>query len=52
VKKFKQALMCYKTYHETIEKSGVVEEIGDKVHFEIFGESFSPPLNDLTDQLH
>ncbi|MEK6480058.1 PIG-L family deacetylase [Catalinimonas sp. 4WD22] len=52
VKKFKQALMCYKTYQETIEKSGVVEEIGDKVHFEIFGESFNSPLSDLTDQLH
>lgn len=52
VKKFKQALMCYETYQETIEKSGVIEEIGDKVHFEIFDESFNPPLNDLTDQLH
>ncbi|WPP52591.1 PIG-L deacetylase family protein [Catalinimonas niigatensis] len=48
INKFKQALMCYETYQEVIEKTGVIKEIGDKVHFEIFGESFDPPLDDLT----
>lgn len=44
-------LNCYKTYQDTIEASGVVEEIGKTVHFELFGESFDPPLRDLTEQL-
>lgn len=45
------SLSCYETYKDTIEATGVVEEIGDKVHFEIFNEAFDPPLQDLTDQL-
>lgn len=44
-------LNCYKTYQDTIEASGVVEEIGGQVHFELFGEAFEPPLQDLTDRL-
>lgn len=48
IEKFKEALMCYETYQEVIEKTGVVKEIGDQVHFEIYGESFDPPLDDLT----
>ena len=51
IKAMKDALDCYVTYRETIEKSGVIEKIGDKVYFEIFGENFSPPLEDLTQQL-
>jgi hypothetical protein len=47
----KAALKCYDTYQETIENSGVVEKIGDKVHFEIFGEDFKPPLGDLTEKM-
>ncbi len=47
----RNALNCYATYREIIEESGVIEKIGDKVYFEIFGESFSPVLNDLTAQL-
>jgi N-acetylglucosamine malate deacetylase 2 len=43
----KAALSCYDTYREMIEKSGVVQKIGDKVHFEIFGEDHKPPLDDL-----
>lgn len=45
------SLNCYKTYQDTIKASGVVEEIGKQVHFELFGEAFDPPLNDLTDRL-
>lgn len=44
----KAALSCYETYREIIKKSGVVEKVGDKVCFEIFGEDHKPPLNDLT----
>ncbi|MFC1651040.1 PIG-L deacetylase family protein [Candidatus Latescibacterota bacterium] len=44
----KNALSCYPTYKETIEKSGVIETIGTKIYFEIYGEEFSPPLEDLT----
>jgi LmbE family N-acetylglucosaminyl deacetylase len=47
----KDALSCYATYRETIEKSGVVEKIGDKVYFEMFAEDFTPVLDDLTAQL-
>jgi LmbE family N-acetylglucosaminyl deacetylase len=49
--KFMDALKCYETYRETIEASGVKEEIGDRIYFEIFGESFDPPLRDLSDRL-
>jgi len=47
VNAFKNALACYKTYQEMIKKTNVAKEIGDKIHFEIFGESFDPPLEDL-----
>ncbi|MCH8567785.1 MAG: PIG-L family deacetylase [Balneolales bacterium] len=45
------ALYCYKTYMETIRKTRMDERIGEPVHFEFFQESFSPPLNSLTEQL-
>jgi LmbE family N-acetylglucosaminyl deacetylase len=45
------ALNCYDTYQETISNSGVIEKIGDKVHFEIFGEDFKPVLSDLTERM-
>ncbi len=51
VSAFKNALACYKTYQEMIKKTNVAKEIGDKVHFEIFGESFDPPLEDLCSKL-
>ena len=47
----KNALKCYASYRETIEKSGVIEMIGDKIHYEIFAENFEPVLDDLTAQL-
>jgi LmbE family N-acetylglucosaminyl deacetylase len=45
------SLSCYETYKDTIEATGVVEQIGDKVYFEIFNEAFIPPLQDLADRL-
>jgi len=51
VKAFENALACYETYQEMIQKTYVAAEIGDKVHFEIYGESFDPPLQDLTARL-
>jgi len=47
----KDALSCYETYRETIEKSGVVGMIGDRVFFEIFGENHKPVLRDLTESI-
>ena len=43
----KRALGCYATYQDTIEDSGVVEKVGAELHFEFFGESFSPPITDM-----
>ncbi|WP_114985680.1 PIG-L deacetylase family protein [Cyclonatronum proteinivorum] len=45
------ALMCYQTYLDTIAKTGVDKRVHDNIHFEFFGESFDPPLRDLTAQL-
>jgi N-acetylglucosamine malate deacetylase 2 len=47
----KNSLSCYATYKEVIEKSGVIEKIGNKAYFEIFAEDFKPALDDLTLQL-
>lgn len=47
----KRSLSCYETYKDTIEESGVIEEIGDKLYFELFNESFNPPIKNLTDKL-
>lgn len=47
----KAALSCYETYKETIEKSGVLEMIGDRIYIEIYGEDHKPPLMYLTDKL-
>jgi N-acetylglucosamine malate deacetylase 2 len=47
----KRALACYDTYQETIEQSGVVDLIGDRLHFELWGESHENVLNDLAEAL-
>ncbi|MDT8324561.1 MAG: PIG-L family deacetylase [Bacteroidota bacterium] len=47
----KRALACYATYQATIEDSGVVEKVGTRLHFEFFGESVSPPVEDLLEGL-
>ncbi len=46
-----KALDCYETFQETIEKSRVKKFIKNDVYFEFFGESFNPPLKDLTESL-
>jgi LmbE family N-acetylglucosaminyl deacetylase len=51
MKKFNQALDCYKTYQEVIEKSNVREDVSNEISFEFFQENYSPPLNDLTEDL-
>lgn len=48
---FKQALRCYETYRQTIEKSGVLQMLGDRIYFEIYDEDHKPPLTDLTSGL-
>ena len=51
IQAMKNALACYATYKDTIDKVGVVEKIGDRVYFELFGEDFTPPLSELTERL-
>ncbi|MBD1398755.1 PIG-L family deacetylase [Pontibacter sp. JH31] len=51
IEMMKKALSCYKTYQDVIKQAGVVESIGDKVYFEIYGEDHKPPLANLTDEL-
>ena len=51
VEVFKKALSCYVTYQEVIDNIGVIDLIGDRVFFEIFGEKHNPPLTDLADKL-
>jgi len=46
---FRDALDCYETYQEIIEKSGVKEVTTKQVPFEIFGEYFEKPLKSLVD---
>ncbi|MEX0593346.1 MAG: PIG-L family deacetylase [Balneolaceae bacterium] len=48
---FHKALDCYETYKEVIEKSGVRRVVDNIVPFELFQETFDPPLTDITDQL-
>ena len=47
----RQALNCYATYQDVIKQTGVADMFREKIDFEIFGESFDPPLTDLTQQL-
>ncbi|UCH94104.1 MAG: PIG-L family deacetylase [Candidatus Aminicenantes bacterium] len=48
IKKNLKALDCYVTFQETIEKTGIKEFVREKaVAFEIFQESYDPPLKDL-----
>ncbi len=46
-----QALDCYTTYREAIEKSGIKHFIRRNMVFELFQEHHDPPLADLTDAL-
>ncbi len=40
-------LRCYETYQQTIADSGVIEKIGDTIHFELFGEQHDSPQTEL-----
>ncbi|WP_245001220.1 PIG-L deacetylase family protein [Caldalkalibacillus thermarum] len=46
-----KCLSCYETYQETIKESGVIEKVGDRLYFELYGEDFDPVLTDLTARL-
>lgn len=46
-----EALDCYKSYHETIEKSGIKNMLSNKVSFEIFNEIHNPVITDLFDKI-
>ena len=47
IKKAHDALDCYVTFRETIEKTNIKNHLSHKVSFEIFQESFAPPITDL-----
>jgi LmbE family N-acetylglucosaminyl deacetylase len=47
IKRGGQALDCYVTFRETIEKTRIREFISQPIVFEFFQEDFSPPLTDL-----
>lgn len=51
IEAMKKALGCYETYKATIEATGVVEQIGDRVYFEIFMENHKPVLKDITENI-
>jgi LmbE family N-acetylglucosaminyl deacetylase len=47
-----QALDCYETFRETIDKSGIKDLVNtNRIVFEIFRENHQPPLTDLFDGL-
>jgi N-acetylglucosamine malate deacetylase 2 len=47
----RRALDCYTTYREVIQRARPLETIGTELCYEFFGESFEPPLGDLTQAL-
>jgi len=47
IERARRALDCYVTFQETIEKTGIRDQIREEVPFEIFQESHNPPLSDL-----
>jgi LmbE family N-acetylglucosaminyl deacetylase len=47
----RKALMCYETYKDTIESTGVMNALDKAVFFEIYMEKFSPPLKDISEGL-
>ena len=47
----KDGLLCYETYKETIEKTGIMDIQGDKTYYEFFQEDFKPMLDDITKNL-
>lgn len=51
VERGQEALECYPTYEEVIEASRIREQIATDVHFEIFQEDHTPPLDDITKKM-
>ncbi len=47
LQKARDALDCYETFRETIERTRIKEFLSHRVSFEIFGEEHHPPLGDL-----
>lgn len=47
----REALDCYVTYRPVIEEHQPLEAVENGVAFEIFGESFDPPLESLVDAI-
>lgn len=44
---FRQALDCYVTYRDMIEKTGIKNSLDRTVAFEFFQESFDPPIHSI-----
>ncbi|MFU8813004.1 MAG: PIG-L deacetylase family protein [Balneolaceae bacterium] len=51
MERFHSALDCYETYQEVIEQSKVKEVVNNEVPFEVFGETFTSPLESLDHHL-
>ena len=51
IEKNRQALDCYITYKEVIEKTNIKTNINRYNAFEFFMEDFAPPVNDLFEEL-
>jgi LmbE family N-acetylglucosaminyl deacetylase len=51
LQKCRQALDCYMTFQETIEKSRIKDFLNHKAVFEIYQEDHEPPLHDLFEGL-
>lgn len=51
IQKLYDALDCYVTFQETIEKSGIKDFIGKTFHFEFYQEDYNPPIADLFEGL-
>jgi hypothetical protein len=49
VEKQQQALDCYVTYQTTIEQAGARRNVPREAVFEIYQETYDPPLDDLLD---
>lgn len=47
----RRALDCYVSFQETIERTGIKDKLFSEVAFELYDESFEPPLEDLFEQL-
>lgn len=51
IEKGKAALLCYKTYLETIRKTKIMDQVPEPKYFEIYQEDFDPWLTDLFEQM-